>query len=87
MGDFYGTENVIWAVFAPVGNTENKNWADYEQLLRVVFSCFQMQKNVVVVVVFFFNHCNEVKKDIFFLVFFFINLYGLKNIFNCVLVQ
>ena len=26
----------IWTDFGPVGNTE-KNWADYEQLLRAVF--------------------------------------------------
>ena len=37
---FYGTENVIW----PIGNTEKKFWADYEQFLRVFFSCFQGQK-------------------------------------------
>ena len=36
---FYGTEYEILADFGPVGNTE-KNWADYEQLLRAVFSCF-----------------------------------------------
>ena len=27
--------------FRPVGNTEKKWGADYEQLLRTVFSCFQ----------------------------------------------
>ena len=32
--------------FGPVGNTEKKNWADYEQLLRAVFSCFHRQKNI-----------------------------------------
>jgi hypothetical protein len=42
---FYGTENVIWAGFGPIGNTEKKVWADYEQLLRTVFSCFWVQKN------------------------------------------
>ena len=42
---FYGTENVFWAGFGLVGNTEKKGaWADYEQLLRAVFSCFQGQK-------------------------------------------
>ena len=42
---FYGTEYDIWADFGPVGNTEkNQFWADYEQLLRAVFSCFQGQK-------------------------------------------
>ena len=35
---FYGTENAILAGFGPVGNTEKKVWADYEQLLRPVFS-------------------------------------------------
>ena len=42
---FYETENEIWAGFGPVGNTEKKLGADYEQLLRVFFSCFQGQKN------------------------------------------
>ena len=41
---FYGTENVFCAGFGPVGNTEKKSWADYEQLLRAVFSCFHGQK-------------------------------------------
>jgi hypothetical protein len=35
---FYGTENEIWAGYGPVGKTK-KNGADYEQLLKVVFSC------------------------------------------------
>ena len=30
----------IWAGFGPVGNTEKKIWVNYEQLLRLVFSCF-----------------------------------------------
>ena len=39
---FYGTENEIWAGFGPVSNTEQKqSGADYEQLLRVFFPCFQ----------------------------------------------
>ena len=33
----------ILADFGPVGNTEKK-WADYEQLVRLVFSCFNGQK-------------------------------------------
>ena len=41
---FYGTENVIWAGFGLVGNTEKKIGADYEQILRAVFSCFHGQK-------------------------------------------
>ena len=44
VGDFYGTGIEIWAGFGPVGITEKKNWADYEQLLRADFSCFQGQK-------------------------------------------
>ena len=44
MNNLYGTEIEIWAGFGPVGNTEKK--ADYEQLLRVVYSCFHGQKNV-----------------------------------------
>ena len=35
----------IWADFGPVGNTEKKIGANYEQLLRAVFSCFQGKKN------------------------------------------
>ena len=43
---FYGAENEIWAGFGPpVSNTEKKIGADYEQLLRVIFSSFQGQKN------------------------------------------
>ena len=45
MGDFYGTGIEIWAGFGTVGITEKKPiWADYEQLLRPVFSCFHGQK-------------------------------------------
>ena len=40
---FYGTENEIWASFGPVGNTEKKIWADYEQLLRAFISWFRGQ--------------------------------------------
>ena len=41
---FYRTENVIWAGFGPIGNTEKKKvWADYEQLLWTVFSFFRVQ--------------------------------------------
>ena len=44
---FYGTENVIWAGFGPVSNTEKKIiWADYEQLLRAFFSCFHGKKKM-----------------------------------------
>jgi hypothetical protein len=37
---FHGTENEIWAGWQYWKN----NWADYDQLLRVFFSCFQRQK-------------------------------------------
>ena len=37
MSNLYGTEIEIWAGFGPVGNTEKKIWADYEQLLRLFF--------------------------------------------------
>ena len=47
MGDLYGTGIEIWAGFGPVGNNEKKMfWVDYEQLLRVVVSCFQGQKKL-----------------------------------------
>ena len=50
MGDFYGTGIKIWAGFGPVGITENKTfgpiiWANYEQLLRLVFSSFRGKKD------------------------------------------
>ena len=44
MSNFHGTEIEIWAGFGPVGNTEKKIWADYDQFLRAVFSCIQGQK-------------------------------------------
>ena len=40
MSIFYGTEIEIVAGFGPVGNTEKKNWANYEQLLRSFFFMF-----------------------------------------------
>jgi hypothetical protein len=43
--NYHGTEIEIWAGFGPVGNTEKKIWADYEQLLKAFFSCFRGQKN------------------------------------------
>ena len=46
MSNFYGKEIEFWAGFRPVGNTENKIGANYEQLLRLVFSCFQGQRNI-----------------------------------------
>ena len=49
MRDFYGTGIEIWAGFGPIGSTEKKVWADYEQLLSVVFPCFQGQKNVKII--------------------------------------
>ena len=45
-GRFLWKISKIWAGFGPVGNTEKKIGADYEQLLRAVFSSFQGQKNV-----------------------------------------
>ena len=44
VSNFHGTEFDIWAGFGPIGSTEKKVWADYEQLLRTVFSCFRVQK-------------------------------------------
>ena len=41
VSNFYGTEIENWAGLGPIGNTEKKNWASYEQLLRLLFSCFQ----------------------------------------------
>ena len=38
MGDFFGTGIEIWAGFGPVGITDKKKWANYEQFLRPGFS-------------------------------------------------
>ena len=46
VGYFYRTGIEIWARFGPVDNNEKKFWVDYDQLFRVVFSCFHGQKNV-----------------------------------------
>ena len=46
MGDFYGTGIEIWAGFGLVGITEKNTWANYEQLLRPVFSSFHGEKNL-----------------------------------------
>ena len=43
MGDFYGTGIEFWAGLGPVGITEKKIGADYEQLFRPVFSIFHGQ--------------------------------------------
>ena len=47
MRNFYGTEIEIWAGFGPVGNTEKKIGADYEQLLRVFFHVFRGEKIII----------------------------------------
>ena len=44
MGDFCGTGIEIWAGFGPVDIAEKKIGADYEQLVRLVFSSFFEQK-------------------------------------------
>ena len=44
VSNFYRTEIEILAGFKSVGNTEKKVGANYEQLLRVFFSCFHGQK-------------------------------------------
>ena len=44
MGNFFGTGVEVWAGFGLVGITEKKNWANYEQLLRLVFSLFSWAK-------------------------------------------
>ena len=33
---FYGAEIKIWAGFGQVGSTEKNDWANYEQLLRML---------------------------------------------------
>ena len=46
MGDFYGTGIEIWAGFGPIGSTEKRVWADYEQILGWFFHVFRGKKNV-----------------------------------------
>ena len=58
---FYGTENEIQAGFGPVGNIEKKLEADYEQLLRLVFSCIQGEKNNLT---FFKRYCSVCSKKL-----------------------
>ena len=41
MGDFYGTGIEIWAGFGPIGNTEKRVWADYEQLFKMLKKKFK----------------------------------------------
>ena len=45
MGDFYGTGIEIWARFGPM---KKKVFANYEQLLSVIFSCFQGQQKTLI---------------------------------------
>ena len=45
VSNFHGTEIGIWAGFGPVGSTEKK-LANFEQVLRVAFSCFIGQKQI-----------------------------------------
>ena len=50
---FYGTEYEIWAAFKPIGNTEEKIGADYQQIFwGAVFLCFQGQKG------FLYKYCS-----------------------------
>ncbi len=45
MGHIYNMKNQFWAVGCGLGWTVKKKvWADYEQLLRPVFSSFYGQK-------------------------------------------
>ena len=86
MSYFHGTEIEIWAGFVPVVGTEKKNWDDYEQLLRVFFSCFWRH--------FFFKHNSVRTKKLHnklsllffkpFFVFFLIKLFflGLRTFSN-----
>ena len=41
---FYGRENVIWAGFGPVGNTEKKMLGQLWATFEAYFSCFHGQK-------------------------------------------
>jgi hypothetical protein len=54
LSNFYETKVEIWTGFEPIGNTEKKNWADYEQTFEAV-SCFHGQKKFKVN---FFKYCS-----------------------------
>ena len=51
VGDFYGTGIEIWAGFGLdlgwLALLEKRVWADYEQFLRVVFSCYSGKKELI----------------------------------------
>ena len=70
---FYGTEYEIWADFGPVGSTEKKLGAEYEQLLMAVFSSFHQQKKAKTQ--FFLNSVASALKSCiihtYFIIFFF----------------
>ena len=43
-GKFLWNRIEIWAGFGPVGITEKKNWADYEQHFSRLFQVFMAKK-------------------------------------------
>ena len=70
MGDFYGTGIEIWAGFGPIDSTEKRAWTNYEQLLRMVFSCLGAKKNFQIFsknIVAFFFFLKRIKKHLDFL--------------------
>ena len=43
--EIYETGIEIWAGFGPIGSTEKRGWADYEQLLGVIIFMFSGAKD------------------------------------------
>ena len=66
------------ATWAARRSTGKKIWADYEQLLRAVFSCFHRQKNVENIVASALKSCIK-SIQIFFLILIFFNFHNLQN--------
>ena len=59
--------------FGPIGSIEKKKvWADYEQLLRVIFSYFGGQKKIKIFFKKYFSNCIEKLHKMAFIIFFLI---------------
>jgi hypothetical protein len=43
VGDFYGTGIEIWMDLGQLAVLKKRVWANYEELLKMFFSCFQGQ--------------------------------------------
>ena len=83
MSTFYGTEIEIWAGFGPVGSTEKKNWADYEQLFRAFLKFLKKYCSVHRTKKLHRVEVRKPKKTMFEILLW--TKIGYRNISNCVL--